>query len=259
MKIKMILNTFDLIDQINLSDDDIYVQDLIVEMDTYFKRNPRKVNAKDHKNRTPLIYATKKLNGEKLKMVIKILLDHGADINYIDRSEYTALLYALEYSNCNNAMFKIKLLLDHGAQVNFLNNKGICPLFIAIFKSNYDAVKMLLDYKADVNVKGAFGTTPLLCAPRFKKNSDKIIKILLEHGANIHDVDDGGSSSFDIALRCNPNVIDFLLPTREKFIKYVCAHKNTYDAHNYWEVKKYDYKILSVYKIVNFCHILKFL
>lgn len=87
----------------------------------------------------------------------------------------------------------IQMLLDHGADTNLVDNDGVSPLIAAAYELDYDSVAILLNYGADVNHCDKKGISPLLAATlRFlKANLDLCIKyervlgLLLRHKADI--------------------------------------------------------------------------
>jgi len=109
--------------------------------------------------------------------VIKLLLDHGADVNAKTSKGSTALMAAAEHVDV------VKLLLDHGAEVNAKTSKGSTALMNAVRNAN--VVKLLLEYGAEVNAKRREGSTALMEAIFPWRNVDAV-KLLLEHGAEVN-------------------------------------------------------------------------
>lgn len=75
---------------------------------------------------------------------------------------------------------KIKLLLEHGADPNFLYQDGSTPLHK--FYSDQELVKLLLEYGADPNIQNEDGLTPLDIVID-TGGYDKTVKYLMENGA----------------------------------------------------------------------------
>ena len=146
---------------------------------------------------TALMYASKY---EHIK-IVQILLKHGADVNIQNRNGFTALIYASErgYSKI------VGMLLEHGADINQLSNFGENALMIAINQKYVSldditkTVKILLDYKVNVNIKNKKdGSTALMSA--LKLDYSKIVEMLLEHGADVNEKDNNGTTALMLSV-----------------------------------------------------------
>lgn len=90
----------------------------------------------------------------------------------------------------------VDLLLAHGAQVNEKDNDDLTPLMMATLNAHPELVAKLLACGANPELRNAHGATPLFTALgdyRGEENQLAVIRILLEHGAeldtiNKHDV-----------------------------------------------------------------------
>ena len=102
----------------------------------------------------------------------------------------------------------LKFLLDHGAEVNSASTNGSTPLTAAIDNLNRMSVKLLIDHGADVNAN-ANGETPLTDAAR--RGDDKTVKMLLGHHARINDPDINGQTPLMIAIAQGHRTIARLL------------------------------------------------
>ena len=153
--------------------------------------------------------------------IIKLLVEHKADINWQDDDGMTALWLATEFGELET----VKCLLEQGANPNIttygdydrdfsngLNTIDVTlmtPLFMAITRDdevvdvNFQIIKLLLENNAKVdepvkrNDNGyTVNITPLYIAVQIAKNSShlierrtsliKIIKLLLTYGADIN-------------------------------------------------------------------------
>jgi ankyrin repeat protein len=110
--------------------------------------------------------------------VLKVLLDHGADVNAADRWGWSLLHYATWEGNADMT----KMLLEKGANPNNVEREyGQTPLHRAALRSRKTVAEMLLDHGANVNAKDWYGKTPLTLA---KENSHtEIVELLRKHGA----------------------------------------------------------------------------
>ncbi|XP_057328920.1 putative ankyrin repeat protein RF_0381 [Microplitis mediator] len=137
----------------------------------------------------------------------KLLLDHGADINYFSKDQgagFTALHIAAQNGNAE----LVDLLLSRGADVNIMGNDVKTILHMAVCSENEFIVKRLLACGADVNRKSNTyrfeGITPLLEAS--SRNLKEIILMLINAGADVNATatnkfDDKRQSIIDIAIK----------------------------------------------------------
>lgn len=119
------------------------------------------------------------------------------------------------------------LMISHGARVNAREANGITPLGLATYwglvHRQSDLVKILLLHQADVNAKSKDGTTPLHAAllvtfevfysaspsgdnsfldkaSAFKKYSNEIVTLLIQHGADVNARDVNGETPLYFAV-----------------------------------------------------------
>ena len=131
-------------------------------------------NDKEH---IPLLQATRNGSYE----VSKALLKHGANPQAHDRSNFTALHWAT-WGGSRQRVMLLKCLLDHGADINARNDPGRTPLCCAIIRGDLVAVNILLDEGADPNIPDKDGCTALDHAV-FRGHTN-MVDDLLAHGAN---------------------------------------------------------------------------
>ena len=135
-----------------------------------------------------------KVNGN----IMRILLAYGADPNAADRQGDLPLEYALLYSDMP------KILLEAGANPNAYFTDGSTAL-LNVF-TNYeqacDVLPLLLLHGADPNLAHAdTGYTALMIAASAVRVD--LVKVLLEHGADVTQVNHVGDSVLDM-LGDNP-------------------------------------------------------
>ena len=119
---------------------------------------------------TPLHHAVRKRDTE----IVKLLIEHGADVNRKDDLGWTPLFWAS--ASGNKEMFEILY--------TNLTNKNVrnCDLIFASYHGHTDVVSMLLSLKTlDVNHKNGNNKTALLAA--IGNNKPETVKLLIEHGA----------------------------------------------------------------------------
>jgi cytochrome c553 len=112
----------------------------------------------------------------------------------VDELGFTPLLNAAGNGDRNAAM--VKLLIEHGAQVNVKSGDTVetvkngairlghlTPLQFAA-QANYEAAEVLLQAGADINAKDVRNATPLVFAVATDRPDPKIVKLLLDKGAD---------------------------------------------------------------------------
>lgn len=110
---------------------------------------------------SPLMYAA--INLGDRSVIIDLLLQYGADINYKDKYGNTALFYA----NDPNVLNKLVL---YGGNINELNNKYRSPLYYAIRRYRYDLVKAILNFGPVIDVHQLISRGPPLIKKRLWYN-----------------------------------------------------------------------------------------
>jgi ankyrin repeat protein len=131
---------------------------------------------------TPLHYAAWEDNFE----FVRVLVEHGANINQCDEDGNTALMRATS----ENVW---KYLLEQGSNINKKNSDGSTPLHLAILNNYYEALKYLIKKGADVNEKDNEGKTALHTAVSlhhywYQMGTDpfKMCTYLVEHNADVN-------------------------------------------------------------------------
>ena len=168
------------------------------------------INLQDTFGETPLIIAVEDGN----ENIIKLLLEHGADIHQTNQNHETALMTALSIDNINI----IKLFFDHGKSINLEHGKsinlentyGYTPLMLAVSNGNEEAIKLLLDNGADINQLNQNGMTPLMLA--VSNDNEEAMEMLLERGADINQPNQNGETPLMLAVsNDNEEAIQLLL------------------------------------------------
>ncbi|XP_049857786.1 ankyrin-1-like isoform X1 [Schistocerca gregaria] len=110
-----------------------------------------------YEGETPLFLS---VNAESKLDVMKILLNHSANVNLGNNEEFTPLHKACELDSLECA----QLLLESGADINAADADDNRPIHEAINKRSVEMVNLLLRYEADLKVKNSDGLTPLMRA-----------------------------------------------------------------------------------------------
>ena len=118
--------------------------------------------------------------------IVKLLLDHKADVDAKDKYRQTALHRAAE----GGYEATVKLLLDYKADVDMKgDHNGYCwtALHLAAKEGHKATVKLLLDNKADVNAKGDnFDCRRTALHQAAKGGHEATVKLLLDHNADVN-------------------------------------------------------------------------
>lgn len=150
-------------------------------------------------------YNTKLYVYEKL---VKLFIDHGANVNHVVGNGLTPLMYTCRFSNNYSNIKIVKLLLDAGADTNIKNHFGNDALLLSIkygsCDSNLETIKLLLDNGANINSRNIYGNTPLItsCIYIDVSCSIEIVKYLITRNKNIINVlNDNGWSALMVLCK----------------------------------------------------------
>lgn len=112
--------------------------------------------------------------------VVRILAEHGANLEAPDYNGITPLYTAARHNNVS----VIKILVKHGVNVNTPKaDDNSTPLFIAAHGGFVDAIQTLYDHGANVNITTNSGATPILIAAQ--EGHANVIKLLYKLGADM--------------------------------------------------------------------------
>ncbi len=159
------------------------------------------------------------------KDIIDLLLKHRPNLDIQqEKNGYTPLHVAIAKSDKT----VVKLLLDQGASIDLPNEKVNPVLHFSIINQDVTITQMLLD-KADqlgilqkvLNLKNKEGKTPLDEALKYLDVDRGGIKLLIEKGANIQDVQDMPDENKQVFLHKavwnnRKDIVDILVKIKDK-------------------------------------------
>lgn len=113
--------------------------------------------------------------------VTQLLVSKGADVNKIGYEECTPIMYEVYMNNMDNVEF----LLSVGADVNYQRNlDGYTSLHWAAQKSDLKMIKLLLDSGAQTEIKNTNGQTAMDLAKQ--RGDDEVLELLQKAGSKQH-------------------------------------------------------------------------
>lgn len=162
----------------------------------------------DHGANVNRLHATSNMSLISLAMVnnregiLRLLLEYRPELNLVDRDENTALHCITE----STSVASVKALVNATAKLDVLNKRRQSPLFAAIDAQNWDVVRYLLTRPVvltTLNIPSVLGT-PLHRACRL--GTLDIIKSLIDSGADPSSyLEDAGTPLSEACLRRGDN------------------------------------------------------
>jgi ankyrin repeat protein len=105
----------------------------------------------------------------------------------------------------------VRLLMEHNADAKAKTDAGLTALHYGAFKGNLTMVRLFLGAGALVNVADDRGLTPLMMAANSKSKNPDVVRLLLDHGADIQAKDDFGRTAADWArIGGRPEIVKML-------------------------------------------------
>lgn len=155
--LKYIAEGIDINNTIDESDDSIGSNALLLASEFYHKEiikilleHNADVNFKNHLNKTALEYVSS--NDDNFDIALEFI-KRGADVNALDNENAAPLMYAASY----NAKKILNLLIENNADINIQSKSGYTALILAALNNNLDIVKILIEKKADVFARDGYG------------------------------------------------------------------------------------------------------
>ncbi len=108
---------------------------------------------------------------------VKDALSAGADVNCTDMGGWTACMFAARHAEV------VRILIEHSANVNQADRHGDTALILAALWGHTEIARMLIEAGADINHTNNNGDTALWLAADYGKT--ETVRLLIEHGAKL--------------------------------------------------------------------------
>jgi ankyrin repeat protein len=146
---------------------------------------------------------------EKRTSIALLLIERGADIHAQTGSldGITGNVTALMYAAENGLDDVVRALLAKGAPANQRNENGVTPLAVVAANDHKTIIELLIAGGADVNARTAKGRTPLILA-----RWHEVAELLITSGADVNAADhEGWTALMFAAERGNDEIAKSLL------------------------------------------------
>jgi len=103
------------------------------------------------------------IDSENINCLIDLIAD-GADVNMrIGPNHHSPLNYAIDNGvNDELTMDIINILLDAGADIDFMSRNNVTALCLSMFMDSDRVARLLIDRGANINLPNIDGNTPLM-------------------------------------------------------------------------------------------------
>ncbi|XP_071041937.1 serine/threonine-protein phosphatase 6 regulatory ankyrin repeat subunit B-like [Parasteatoda tepidariorum] len=146
--------------------------------------------------------------------IVNILLNHGADVNFIFKLNFSPLHLAVFCGHFDI----IKLLLERGADFNKLNSENQRPVDLAVFLGHLESAQIFFQKKIiDINEK-IHGDSTLLNLAAECGHLD-LVKFLINEGADLNVIGSFGSKPIHIAAYYGHlHIVKYFIQRDEKLL-----------------------------------------
>ena len=148
------------------------------------------INHQSERNRFPLQFAVER----NMVDVLRVLMEYSPRLDLVDDDGDTAL----HCINSNTSIEVVKILVNAGVDVNFRNRNRDTPICKAVW-SNIPETLLYLAKKAKIDIVGGIRGGPLHIA--CYRSDLRLVKILVEAGADVNLTDPVGGTPLQIACR----------------------------------------------------------
>jgi ankyrin repeat protein len=126
---------------------------------------------------TPLFHATTRHQDPATKEHLALLVQLGADVNYVDANRRSALMLAASMGR----FYVVELLINNYADTEKIDAFGWSALMLAVYYNHYNVASFLLENGVNVNLTSQQGLNALRIAQQHHRT--RMIELLLEFGA----------------------------------------------------------------------------
>ena len=157
--------------------------------------------AKDKNNQAPLHLALLKVSPLAATFVIQCDLDANGQLD-TDIMRYNPSKY-------DEKADTVRLLIEHGADVNAQDEAYTTPLHLASSLGIFEIVQLLIDHGADVTAQDRMHKTPLHLASSWVGAKPALLSI--QHKADLNGQDDGHWEPADSYFHAKANIVKLLI------------------------------------------------
>ncbi|WP_312112177.1 ankyrin repeat domain-containing protein [Brevibacillus reuszeri] len=165
------------------------------------------INVRNRQKRTAILIAAMNDQYE----AVQFLVDAGANVDLQDETCFNPFLYGC----INNKLELVKMMIQANTDIDLLTRFGGVGITPASEKGHVEIVhELLTTTEINVNHTNICGWTPLIEAIILNDGGERqqtIIKLLIEHGANVHMVDKYGVPPIELARRKGYTEIEQIL------------------------------------------------
>ena len=131
-----------------------------------YEWNPEALDSLNEVNGSNALHDAMEMEDARL---VKLMLNHGANVNMPDYLDWTPLHHAMPLENDDCA----RALIEMGANIELLNAGGATPLHLAAYYSQFKNVKLLMERNANVLVRDEEGRdAPAIARKQLRGNTD---------------------------------------------------------------------------------------
>jgi ankyrin repeat protein len=137
---------------------------------------------------SPICNAIENINPIKRRRIVELLIQYGADLNYILHNDYfdrSLLMYAIDLNSFDIA----EILIMYRANLDYISeHTGETAFTKLIDKNQFYLVQLMIQEDANINYRNST-TGKTLLIYLMEANQLELMQIILNKGANINEVD----------------------------------------------------------------------